>query len=87
MLPAGLSPLLPIRAVADTFRSVGRGVGGVMPAWGSSKAACLKEGSGCLGQNGSGQAAGNRNFRPDRLLGTGISDALTQFQRCLGLHL
>lgn len=62
-------PSCPSVLLQTPFKSVGRGVGGVMPGWGSSKAACLKEGSGCLGQNGSGQAAGNSISEP--------TDALT----------
>lgn len=57
-----------------------------MPAWGSSKAACLKEGSGCLGQNGSGQAAGNRNFRPHKCTDTISALFGTAFMTGVLLH-
>lgn len=79
VLPALLLPLLPIRAVADTFQSVEIGEGGVMPGWGSSKAASWRK----------DQAALPRRVQ-DRLLGHSVSDstdALTEFQHCLGLRL
>lgn len=56
MLPAGFSPLLPIHAVTDALRSVGRGVGDTVQSQASSKAGCLKQDRAALGRASCGKS-------------------------------
>lgn len=56
MLPAGFSPLLPIHAVTDALRSVGRGVGDTVQSQAGSKAGCLKQDRAAFGRASCGKS-------------------------------